>query len=133
MAIVLLRSSAAWSLFSPEATPRIDAERWRQQAHTFLAAEISFVQQITDAAGELPERSSVEIDARPARAGAAATRVRVLTVPIADAGPVVQLAAEAVTAMGGAGFDALLARARRVWQVQATPVAGADARAPAVI
>jgi len=59
--------------------------------------------------------------------------VLVVTVPIERASNVRAAALAGAAAIGGAGFDALVARARRVWQVRREPEEGSDARAPLLL
>ena len=120
----LLPIAQAWSLLSPEASPHLDRARMKQQARTFFEAELEAVFVGGD--------DSALVDVRM-KGGAATTRVRVLTAAIDDA-PDVRAAADAgVIAIGGAGFDALVARTKRVFQVVAAPIEGPDARAPLLV
>jgi hypothetical protein len=125
---------AAWLLFSPEGTPRVDLARWAQQAATFFSAELELRESLTDPTGLLPERAAMTFRVRAlGREAAGATWVRVATAPLAEA-PAARAAAESgVRAIGGAGFDALLLRARRLWSVDARAVSGDDPRAPMVM
>ena len=126
----VLPTAEAWCLFSPEPAPRADLPRWRQQAATFFDADLSAVQTLTDPV--LPAVAALELDVRSLRGGDP-TRVRVLTLPLAEAPALLAHAEQAVAAIGGAGFDALLRKAQRLWQVQARPVGGGDPRAPLVV
>jgi hypothetical protein len=118
----------SWSLLSPEPDARIDEPRWAHQASTFFRASLTLVQRKLYPSGTTPLADAVEVDIAPR--GGDATRVLVVTVPLDRAPDVRHAAAEAVAAIGGAGMDALVARARRVWQVRATVAEGGDARAP---
>lgn len=130
--VLPMPADAAWSLFAAEPVARVELSRWRQQAETFFDARLALVQTLSDPGGVLPQTAAIELDVAPL-AGGDATRVRVVTVPLSDA-PEVRAAGErAVAAIGGAGLDALLARAKRLWQVQARPVGGGDPRAPNVV
>ncbi|WP_437574371.1 hypothetical protein [Sorangium sp. So ce887] len=129
--IELLPPGQGWSLLSPEPEARIDEHRWAHQARVFFGAELAVVQKKAYPSGATPMVDAVEVDI--ARAGGAPSRVLVLTAPL-DRAPLLRAAAAAgVRAIGGRGFDALLARARRAWQVREPPVAGDDARAPLVV
>ncbi|WP_437596604.1 hypothetical protein WMF28_28960 [Sorangium sp. So ce590] len=129
--IELLPPGRGWSLLSPEPEARIDEHRWAHQARVFFGAELAVVQKKAYPSGATPMVDAVEVDI--ARAGGAPSRVLVLTAPL-DRAPLLRTAAAAgVRAIGGRGFDALLARARRAWQVREPPVAGDDARAPLVV
>lgn len=127
-----LAPGEAWCLFAPDLAPRADLPRWQRQAETFFDASLTLVQTLSDPSGALPDCAALELDVRPL-AGGEASRVRVLTVPLSEAPELLAVGREAVEAIGGAGFDALLAKARRAWQVQARTVGPGDARAPAVM
>jgi hypothetical protein len=118
----------AWSLLSPEAEARIDEARWAHQARTFFKAEIALARPKAYPAGTTPLADAAEVDVAPR--GGAPTRVLLITVPLDRAPDVRAAAARAVAAIGGAGMDALLARARRLWQVRAAVPEGGDPRAP---
>jgi len=119
----------AWSLLAPEVSSRVEAERWAHQAETFFRAKVAVVQAKKYPSGALPMTDALEVDvSRKGEEGA--TRVVVITAPIDRAPDVVEQAALGVQAIGGAGFDALVAKAKRVWQVQAKPGQGGDPRAP---
>ena len=121
----------AWSLLSPEAEPRVELFRWKQQARTFFAAELECVQTLSDPV--LPNVAALELDVTHASDRDAVTRVRVITLPVADCAEVLRAADAGVAAIGGAGFDHLVGKAKRVWQVDARLVNGSDARVPLVI
>lgn len=122
----------AWSLFSPEGLPRADIAGWARAAQTFFSSDLSLVQTVTHAEGLLPDKASLEI-ALTARGRAGPSFVRVQTLAL-DEAPALRAAAEdGVRAIGGAGFDALLARAKRLWQVRSTPIEGDEPLAPALV
>lgn len=123
-----LRVTEAWSLLSPDPEARVDEQRWAHQAATFFGAELSVVQRKAYPGGALPIADALEVDIAPR--GGAATRVLVVTVPVDRARAVRSAALQGVAAIGGAGMDALVARARRVWQARAEVAAGGDPRAP---
>jgi hypothetical protein len=131
-AIAPVAIEEAWTLLSPEPDARVDAARWAHQAATFFKARLAVAQDKRYPSGTLPICDRVEIDLA-AREGDAPTRVLVVTVPI-DRAPAARRAGEAgARAIGGAGFDALVARARRVWQVVDRPGEGGDPRAPLAV
>ncbi len=115
-AVALLDPREAWTLLSPEPDARVDAARWAHQADTFFRARLMVVQTKRYPAGTLPLADLVEVDLAE-RAALVPTRVRVVTVPVDRAPEAMAAGAAGVRAIGGAGFDALLPRARRVWQV----------------
>jgi hypothetical protein len=125
-------TGAAWCLFAADPLPRADLPRWQQQAQTFFDARVDLVQTLTDPAGALPPCAALELDVCSLD-GAARGRVRVVTVPLDEAPWALAAGRAAVEAIGGAGFDALLAKAQRLWQVQAKTVGGGDPRAPLVV
>jgi hypothetical protein len=59
--------------------------------------------------------------------------VLVVTVPVERAPSVRAAANRGAAAIGGAGMDVLVARARRLWQVRAAVPEGGDARAPLAV
>jgi len=126
--IDLLDAAASWSLLSPDPEARIDEHRWAHQAATFFRADLSLVQKKSYPAGTLPLADAVEVDIAPR--GEAPTRVLVVTAPIDRALAIRAAADRGARAIGGAGMDALVARARRVWQVRVEVAAGGDERAP---
>jgi hypothetical protein len=125
-------AAAAFTLLAPDASSVIDGARWRHHARTFFAATIELARAKKYPDGVGPELDAAEVDVGPA-AGGAATRVRLVTAPIALAPEAREAGGAGARAIGGAGFDVLVARARRVWQVEVRPVAGDDARAPLVL
>jgi len=123
----------AWSLLAAPALPRLDVPRLRQQARTFFEAELAVVQTISDPTGLLPDRASIEIDIAPLREATKTTRVRLITLPLIEAPAVRAAADEGVAAIGGAGFDALVPKATRLWQVDTRLVQGSDERVAIVL
>jgi len=121
-----LPTTEAFTVYSPEAAPIVDSARFRHQAATFLDARVEL---IDGAGGTLPDMATIELEVGPP--AGTMTRVAVRTFPISAAPELVSAAERAVAAIGGAGFDALIARARRIWQV-GREVSG-DARAPLVV
>lgn len=127
-----LPPAEAWTLLSPEPDARIDAARWAHQAETFFRASLSVVQEKRYPSGTLPLADVVEVDLRE-RGAETPTRVHVVTVP-ADRSPEAIAAGTAgARAIGGAGFDALVPRTRRVWQVRERLDALGDPRAPLAV
>jgi hypothetical protein len=116
----------AWSLYAREDVDVLDEPRLAHQAKTFFGVELRFVPRDPELAG------AFDIDVLGGDANDE-TRVRVITVSPDDAPDVRIAGEEAVDAIGGAGFDALLPKAKRYWQVATTPVDGRDTRAPLVV
>lgn len=101
-----MEPTISWLLFSPDAAERLDAASVARQARAFFDVELRV------------EEASIAI------AGEGAVAIE--SAPVAEAAAALALADEAARAIGGAGFDALLKRARRVWFVRG---AADDARA----
>lgn len=131
-AVAPLPPSEAWTLLSPEADARVDAARWAHQADTFFRARLAVVQAKRYPAGTLPLADLVEVDVAE-RGAEAPTRVLVVTVPVDRAPEALAAGAAGARAIGGAGFDALVPRTRRVWQVRERLAAEGDARAPLAV
>jgi hypothetical protein len=124
-----LAPGEAWTLLSPEPDARVDAARWAHQAEKFFRVQLAVVQEKRYPAGTLPIADRVEIDVA---IGAETTRLLVVTVPADRAPEALAAGAAGARAIGGAGFDALVLRTKRVWQVREQVDAG-DARAPLVV
>lgn len=122
----------AWSLLSPEPSSRVNGEQWAHQALTFFRARISIVQE-----KKYPSGTEPLIDALTVEVGnpgeEATTRVLVVTTPYDRARDVREKAESGVLAIGGAGFDALVARTKRLWQVLDRIGEGGDPVAPLVL
>ncbi len=113
----------AWTLFSPDASSALELPRWMHAARTFLSAELS-----SHGASPLGEHL---VGVAPARDVSKVTIVRMRTFSLVDAPSLRDAAGEGLRAIGGAGMDALVAKALRVWQIDRN-VEG-DARAPLVL
>lgn len=111
--------SAAFHVLVPDVGERLDWPRIAAQARTFLQAEIA-----------VPQGDPVSgVEVGPV--GGPPTRVTVASVALEDAPEIRERADRGVAAIGGAGFDALVARAKRVWQIGVST--DGDARAPLVL
>jgi hypothetical protein len=121
---------AAYSLLAPEAASRIDAARWCEHGSRLFGAELSVAPDKHYPAGGWPLCDRVDVAVLVA---GDLTHVRVVTLPLGRAPEVRRAAADGAIAMGGAGFDVLVGRAQRLWQVGAAPVAGNDSRAPLLV
>jgi len=138
--VTALPIADAWTLLSPDADARVDAARWAHQATTFFKARLGVVQDKRYPSGTLPLADAVELDVGR-RDDPATTRVMVVTVPADRAPEAMKAGAAGARAIGGAGFDALVPRTRRVWQVRVALVTeheGAgqedgDERAPVLV
>jgi hypothetical protein len=130
--VALLPPGEAWTLLSPEPEARVDGARWAHQAETFFRARLAVIQDKRYPAGTLPLADLVDVDLSE-RGAAAPTRVRVVTVPADRAPEALAAGAAGARAIGGAGFDALIPRTRRVWQVRARTDLPGDPRAPLAV
>lgn len=116
----------AFTLLSAEREGRFDAARWAGQATRFFGAKLRVVPDKHYPAGTLPLADAAELEVE--RGDGASSRVFVVTLPEDRVPGAREAALEAARALGGAGMDALAARARRIWQVRAEPLEG-DPRA----
>jgi len=131
-AVTALPPSEVWTLLSPEADGRVDGVRLTHQALTFFRARLAVVQTKRYPAGTLPIADRVEIDLGE-KGSTTMTRVMVVTLPIDRAPEALAAGYAGAKAIGGAGFDAILPRTRRVWQVREWLDAPGDARAPLAV
>jgi hypothetical protein len=131
-AVSALPPRQAWSLLSSHSGARIDRSAWAEQARAFFGARLEVVQDKRYPSGTLPLADAVDVDLAPLKGAGQATRVSIVTLPI-DRAPEVKAAADAgVAAIGGAGFDVLVGRATRVWQVKNEVRPGKHPAAPLV-
>ena len=116
-----LEATEAFSLFSPESPAIVDEKRWSHQARTFFDAELALVGSKSYPSGASPitDRVALTISVQ----GSAPVDVTVITLPVDRTKALREAATRAVITMGGAGFDALLTRAKRIWQVRVEPAA----------
>ncbi len=127
--VVPFSIASSWTLLAPEGDARVDAARWAHQADTFFRATLRVVQEKRYPAGTLPIVDAVEIEIAP-RGVETMTRVLVVTLPI-DRLPAAQRAGEAgARAIGGAGMDVLVGRAKRVWQIAGAVAEGENELGP---
>jgi hypothetical protein len=127
--IAPLSTARAFTLLSPDPTARIDLARWAHQARTFFGAKIELVQPKRYPEGQTPSADAVDVEIARGSDGTV-TRVHVVTMPLEDVPEALAIATEGARAIGGAGFDALVDRARRVWQIANEVPAGGDPNAP---
>lgn len=123
---------AAWSLLSPESDGRMELARWSHAATRFFGARLALAHPKTYPSGTTPLADGAWVDVAPSKGGTP-TRVELVTLPIDRAPLVLARSRLAAQAIGGAGFDVLVERTRRAWQVRAEPISGADDRAPLVL
>jgi hypothetical protein len=124
----VLPVDSAYTLFSAEFSSRFDIAVLAQKARTFFATalEIDPVKAYPD--DKTPDADAGFIEIKPlGKRDAPPTRVFVVTWPL-QRDPSIRAIGEAgANAIGGAGMDVLVARAKRIWQVS-TDVAQADDR-----
>ncbi|MBM4373735.1 MAG: hypothetical protein FJ095_01530 [Deltaproteobacteria bacterium] len=115
--VALVTSACCHSVLSPELDGRFAFERWSHGAQRYFDHDLlARPPKSYDAGWPVADAGVVDV----VRAdGARRGRVLVTTAPLERAGEVLVAARAAVVAMGGAGFDALVARTRRVWQLTA--------------
>lgn len=123
-----LAIAESFTLLSPEGSSGVDAARWAHQAESFFRARLAVAQDKRYPAGTFPLADMVEIDIGP-RDGAT-TRVHLLTLPEDRAPQAIKAGIAGAAAIGGAGFDALVKRTKRIWQARAAVAPGGDSRAP---
>jgi hypothetical protein len=121
---------AHWCLLAAPPVGRVDLPSWIAQARSLLRAELTLMQRLGDPDGLLPDAASLGFTLRPLGDAADPTVVQVHTLPLAELPAVKAAADRAVEAIGGAGMDALVARATRAWMVEKSPATGGDPRAP---
>jgi hypothetical protein len=134
-AISPLPTAQSFSLLAPEPSPRIDAGRWAHQARTSLRAVLELAQPKRYPSATMPLADAVHVTVvhLDAVETARPTQVLVLTLPL-DRAPAVRAAAVAgAEAIGGAGFDVLVTRGQRLWQVSDAVEEGGDRRAPLAV
>jgi len=122
---------SAYTLFSPDPTARIDIALLANKARTFFATalEINPVKAYPD--GQTPESDVVHVDIHPlGKRDALSTRVLVITWPLERDPQFREVGEAGARAIGGAGMDVLVARAKRIWQVSKDVMHGNDRHAP---
>lgn len=126
----VMRPEEHWCLFAAPPVGRVELSSWIARAHSLIRAELTLIQRLGDPDGNLPAVASLGFTLRPMGDPAEPTVVQVHTLPMDELPSVREAADRAVEAIGGAGMDALVARATRVWMVERRPMAGGDPRAP---
>jgi hypothetical protein len=124
-----LSTDRAYTLLAPEPSSRMDIAVWAHKARTFFGASVELCQAKAYPEGETPERDAAVVEIARGKAGPK-TRLWVVTLPIEEV-PEARAAGEAgARAIGGAGMDLLVERARRAWQIKADVPEGGDPGAP---
>lgn len=109
--MVPLPPALAWSVLSPSPGDALELPRWMAVARAHFDAELGLGDPAADA-------GVWTLTVAPAREVARAAVVRLRTIALAEAPAVLAAARRGCEAIGGAGMDALVARAVRVWQVE---------------
>ncbi len=107
--------AGAWTLLSPERSSRLDPERLAHQARRFFAVELAVAPDKRYPEGwPVCDAATFTLANDRGPIGAA----EIITFPADRAAEAMTAARAAVAAMGGAGFDALLPRTTRIWQIR---------------
>lgn len=126
----------AFTLLSPDAPSRIDLAAWAHKARTFFKTSIELVQPKAYPDGQAPPSDAAWVEILQEKRKSVdptPTRVLLLTFPIEQAPLLREAAFAGAKAIGGAGMDALVARAKRVWQVDSMVFGGNDTQAPLLL
>lgn len=123
--------NAAYTLFSADPSARIDIALCAHKARTFFATGFELGQAKAYPDGHTPDSDAAYVDVSPlGKRSNAVTRVFIVTWPIEKDPLVGNVGDAAARAIGGAGMDALVARAKRIWQVSNELTSGDDRNAP---
>ncbi len=105
-----------YAVLAPETSSVFALERWDHQARRFFGATLAATPtKRYDSGWPRFDSGRLEVGARE---GEAARSVCIQTLPSDRAAAVLEQARAGVVAMGGAGFDVLVGRTKRVWQFQ---------------
>jgi hypothetical protein len=122
---------AAYTLFSADLSGRFDIAMLAQKARTFFATAVEIDPVKAYPNGETPDSDAVFIDIAPlGKRTAPASRVYVVTWPLEKEPQIRSVGDAAANAIGGAGMDILVHRAKRIWQVSKEVTRGEDRYAP---
>jgi hypothetical protein len=133
-AIDALPPAAAYSLLSPEPGSRLDGARWAHQARTFFSSTLTLVSEKRYPGGASPLADTFVVDLAPLREGAfVPTRLTGRTLPFDRAPEVREASKQGIAAIGDAGFDVLLRRAQRLFQVSTEVPPEGDPRTPLLL
>jgi hypothetical protein len=127
----VLPANAAYSLFSAETTARIDIAQLAHKARTFFATALEIDPAKAYPDGRTPDSDALYVDIKPlGKTSVAPTRVYVVTFLLEREPAFRKVGDAAAAAIGGAGMDVLVARAKRIWQVAQDRQQGDDIHAP---
>lgn len=114
----------AATLYAPDPLARLSLALWQHHAAAHFGASLAVLGAKVDDAQRLGERAEFEIALTHTRDAARRARLRVVTLPLRDAASLKTHAELCAQAIGGAGMDALVARAQRIWQCE--PIEGSE-------
>lgn len=126
----------AYTLLSPDISGRIDIAVWAHKARTFFKTSVELTQAKAYPDGKTPECDAAWVELLQEKRKSfepTPTRVLLLTFPLEQAPLLREAGISGAKAIGGAGMDALVARAKRVWQVDRTLFGGNDEQAPLLL
>ncbi len=122
--------SSAYTLFSAEGSARIDIAPLAHKARTFFATSLEIDPAKAYPEGRTPPADAMFVEVQPfGKPDVLPTRVFVVTWSLDDCPAFRDVGDAAARAIGGAGMDVLVARAKRIWQVSKQPEHGSDAHA----
>jgi len=124
-----LATDRVFTLLAPEPEARMDIALWAHKARTFFGATVELCQAKAYPNGRTPERDFVEVLVKRGKASKT-TRLGLFTRPLEEVPAARDVGEAGARAIGGAGMDVLVARARRVWQIMTDVPEGGDALAP---
>lgn len=122
----------AYTLLAKEPSSRMDLALWAHKARTFFRTEIELHPPKAYPNGDAPDGDAAEVEVRLEKRNPS-TRVWLITVPIASAPEALAAGEAGARAIGGAGMDVLVARARRAWQIAEAAPQGGDPSGPLVL
>jgi hypothetical protein len=127
--VEVLSFARAYTLLAPDPSSRIDIAAWGHKARTFFGAAVELCQPKAYPNGAWPTADAVEVEIRRKKT-TPLTKLLVITVPAEDAPEAIAAGEAGARAIGGAGMDVLVGRAKRVWQVSSDVPEGGDLAAP---
>lgn len=124
-------ANAAFTLFSPDETARVDIAQLAHKARTFFATALEIDPVKAYPEGRMPESDALHIEIKKiGQSILPPTRVYVVTFPLLREPHFRNIGDAAALAIGGAGMDSLVARTKRIWQVSKNIESGDDSWAP---
>ena len=118
-----LPAARAWSVLGAALEPRVEPRRWSDAGQLFFDTALRFEGDSGEASVLLATSAAVELYAL-VKGSPGERRLRLVTTPLDAA--LRAHAERCVVAMGGAGFDVLVARAKRSWQLDRDAFDGGD-------